>query len=210
MSEWDEEIQNIEKIILTKFKEEFEYVRETPAEKAEEKAPSIDFRDKAQRDAITQIKAVLWKTFKLSDVYEWIDGGESHNVQILEALDKIAKLRHARFLQIQFLRSMDAGDILFHVEVGKGWSNFAQTDNRSGVDRFYMAHPVGRGTGIMEVKKVIKQIWDGQEEQRETTFGKVDLNIEKQLWKDEHDGRTEIGAAQIKIARHLEKKESLA
>ncbi|MBA7670385.1 hypothetical protein ES703_78531 [subsurface metagenome] len=114
------EIKRIESIIEKALLSEYDFIRTDSKREEEEACPSIDFSSKEQRQSITRIKALLWRAFKLSDIRKWTDKSESDDMLILEVLDRMAKAGRLKFLQIQYLRSMKAGDVLFHIELGQG------------------------------------------------------------------------------------------
>lgn len=203
-----QEIERIESIIKTALLSEFDYVRKSKREE-EEACPSIDFSSKEQRQSITRIKALLWRTFKLSDIRKWTDKSESDDMLILEVLDRMAKAGRLKFLQIQYLRSMKAGDVLFHIELGQGWSSFSPTDRKSEVVRLYSNDPLKkseRDECILNIKAGVESIWERQEKQREATYGKIDLSLESRVHREKVMADYELGAAQIRTAQALEEK----
>lgn len=206
------EIQSIKSVILNRLKYEFDYIRDdglSREERESEPAPNINWSDRKRCEAIAKIPCVLWKRFKLSDVREWTERPENDDKLIIEALDEIAKSGRVMFLSIQYLRRMRERDILFHVQVGTGWSTFRCTDNREGVERLYADKPLKKSEmdeAILEVKKGVESIYEAQRKQLEARYGKMDLTIEKKLYHEDLLAEAEVANAQIKIARVLEKK----
>jgi len=137
---------------------------------------------------------------------------ESSDKLILTALDALAKSGATRFLSIGQIHDVRYDEIHFEVESGTGWSNFATTNRESEVMRLYVDRPLRKseracGKGILDVKAAVEGIWERSRRMLELKYGTpTDTNIERQLDRDKLNAETELGVAQIKLARELEKK----
>jgi C-terminal processing protease CtpA/Prc len=212
-----EEVQKIEKIILEKLR--FNYRFESAISRREREdapAPNINFDDKGRREEIAQIPAFLRTYFCMTDIREWLGKDvrdETSDKLIYGVLNALAKCGKVIFLQINHILDARYDEFQFYVEVGLGWSAFAITDNKSEVMRFYQDAPltkseIAEGKGILDVEKAVEVAFQRLKKSMEMKFGKpVDLNIERQLNKDEHDAKTEIGLATLEIAKALKDKE---
>ena len=186
-------------------------------DRKEEPAPSIDFRNKEQRAAITQIPCLLRVAFNLSHVRRWCGlnvNDESSDKQILLALDALAKRGAVRFVSIGQIPNQKYDEVLFTCESGLGWSNFAYTNLETKVERLFVDRPLTKaervsGKGILDVKAAVEKIWADSRHMLELKYGKAtNTDIERKLWRDEHDAKTELGVALIESAKALKEKKN--
>jgi len=213
-----QKIQRIKQIISEKLRHGFIFLRvKSRKEEEEAPAPSINFDDRERLDAITQIPAFLRVAFRLSHVRKWCGkevNDESSDKQILTALDALAKRGAAQFISIGQIHDVRYDEIHFEVNSGTGWSNFATTGRKSEVTRLYVDMPLKKheraeGKGILDVKAAVEGIWERSRRMLELKYGKpTDTDIERKLWRDEHDAKTQLGVAQIELAKALKDKEN--
>ncbi len=186
-------------------------------ERQEEKAPNIDFGSKEQRESITRNPAYLRVAFRLSQIREWVGleaNDETRDVQILQALDILAKEGRARFISI-----VQKHDVKFELEAhfevnsGEGWSNFACTGRKSEVLRFYVDKPLTKAErvayeDILDVSKHIELLKADTERRRRLRFGfPIDPSIERRLDREKLDAETELGRATIQLAKSMKDKD---
>jgi len=213
-----QKIQRIKQIISEKLRHGFIYVCAVSREEREEEpAPNINFDDRERLDAITHIPAFLRVAFRLSNVRKWCGmdaSDESSDKLILTALDALAKSGATRFISIGQIHDVRYDEIHFEVESGTGWSNFATTNRESKVERLYVDKPLRKseracGKGILDVKAAVEGIWERSRKQLELKYGKAtDTDIERKLWRDEHDAKTELGVALLANAKALKEKKN--
>lgn len=213
-----QKIQRIKQIISEKLRYGFIYVCAVTREEREaEKAPSINFDDRERLDAITHIPAFLRVAFRLSNVRKWCGmdaSDESSDKQILTALDALAKRGAAQFISIGQIHDVRYDEIHFEVNSGTGWSNFATTGRKSEVTRLYVDMPLKKheraeGKGILDVKAAVEGIWAESRRKLQLRYGKpIDPSIERQLDRDKLDAETELGVAQIELAKALKEKKN--
>lgn len=209
------EIQKIEAIILEKLRFNYSFsCAVSRKERDAEPAPNLNWNDRKRCEDIAKIPAFLRTYFTLSEIREWLGKNvrdETSDKLIYECLDGLAKRGKVIFLQVNHLWDARFDNFQFYTEVGLGWSSFAVVDNKTQVTRFYQDTPLSKnefteGKGILEIKKAVEAAFKLQRKSMELRFGTPpDLNIERKLWRDEHDSKTQIGAAQIAIAKALEK-----
>lgn len=214
----EKEVQRLKEIISEKLRHGFIYVCAVTREEREaEKAPSINFDDRERLDAITHIPAFLRVAFRLSNVRKWCGmdaSDESSDKLILTALDALAKKGAARFISIGQIHDCRYEEIHFECESGRGWSNFAVTNLESKVERLYVDMPLKKservsGKGILDVKAAVEGIWEHSRKQLELKYGKpTDTDIERKLWRDEHDSKTQLGMALLANAKALKEKKN--
>lgn len=214
----DEEVRRFKQCIIEKLRHGFIYVRvKSHKEESELPAPNIDFGSKEQREAITRLEAYLKVAFNLTHVRMWCGkdkNDESTDKLILRALDDLAKAGKACILDIKQIHDARYElELHFECESGTGWSNFACVGRKSAVERLYVDKPLRKkeradGRGILDVLKTVELLQADTQRKLQLRYGKpVDLNIERQLDKEEYDAKVELGVAQIKLARALEKKD---
>ncbi len=211
------EIQKIEGIILEKLRYNYRYeCAVSRKERDAEKAPNINWSDRQRCEELARIPAFLCTYFTLSEIREWLGkdkGDESSDKLIYSVLDGLAKSGKLIFLEVNHLEDARFDEFQFYTEVGLGWSNFTITDNKCEVLRFYQDVPLKKkelteGKGILNVQTAVDEAFKRQRKLLENQYGiPINLNIERELDRDEHNARTELGLATLKIARHLDKQE---
>lgn len=211
------EIQKIEEVILDKLKYNYRYeCAVSRKERDASPAPNLNWSDRQRCEELAKIPSFLRTYFTLSEIREWLNKNvrdETSDKLIYSVLDSLAKSGKLIFLEVNHLEDARYDNFQFYVEVGLGWSSFAVVDNKCEVLRFYQDAPLSKnelteGKGILNVQKAVDEAFKHQRKMLEMKYGKpINLNIERQLDRDEHNAKTELGLATLKIARHLDKQE---